>query len=80
MRTVARRVAKLEAASRPAGCRTCAGQTIGVMFRAEGPESYAASPDGSPGPLHPNCPACKRRMPKLYIMADRAMWDGVVRP
>ena len=79
MNPVQRRVAKLEATMRPTGCRRCDGKYIGVKFTVEGPETYAPYPDGAPGPLPPHCPACKRRMPKLYIMHDRSSWDGICR-
>lgn len=70
-----KRVAKLEGVRRPAGCGRCAGVNSGVVFNPGGPEAYGPYPDGTPGPLPPVCPECGRRMPKVYIVGDRARWN-----
>lgn len=77
MSTMERRVAKLERGQPPGGCERCEGKCIGVVFTAPSPGDYEVGPDGRPAPLPHTCPCCGRRMPKTYVLRDRAMWDAI---
>jgi hypothetical protein len=77
MNVNARRVAKLERGRPPVGCPRCDGKCIGVIFRQPAPGDFEVGPDGRDPPIPPACPRCGRRIPKTYVLENRAMWDAI---
>jgi hypothetical protein len=74
---LARKVARLERGLAPSACATCEGYFVGVTFRQPAPGDYEPGPDGRKPPLPPDCPRCGRRIPKTYVLPDRATWDAI---
>ena len=84
MSHLGRRLVKLEHAPGRRGCSRCAGALLGVEFHEPSPTDYAERWDQATGerfapPMPPNCPACGRRMVKVYGMPSRTVWDEIGR-
>ncbi len=73
----ARRIAKLERGQPSGGCDRCEGKCIGVIFRQPAPGDFEVGPDGREPPIPTTCPRCGRRIPKTYVLEDRAMWEAI---